>query len=995
MVESKRGAELPAGRSSSRTAGETAPYRGLRYYRPDQEHLFASRVTDVDKCIEIFQRASVLILHGTTGCGKSSFLRAGLKPRIEKIKGGAVFAEDEGELQVVRSGEDPLGTLARHVYDKVKACCDARQSNPQCEMYGGRIESDIERALLGCSDAEAFVQKVKREPEALVDAIETFSGSVVDPPAIVVDQAEEMFTLNLRPRQKPGEHTKPRELSAAEVERVTLGFFEFLARFASRRLDIKVVVSLRTEYKGQFDDLIQKRLDASDERPSIYGYHLPELDRAGLIEAIKKPAGVAPHEFSFENGVPEEIADLLLAEPMAGGRLPVLQVACLLLWKRVHQLRVDTARRLRKKASQVPWQPISKREVYELGSFRDQIDEYVKETIHEMGENFQETYLRAWGRPGEPASDSLLDPSERADRWMLCLHETLVDPQPDGRAVTKRVSHEDMIEAAKSYLSGRVIVDGDPNIPSDEVCAKSLYASELDWLSRDESGLLRKDASASPTSWLLGHDAIGLALERWRRTYAPKRMGMLKMEMNMPREYVARDGQPFELFEKDEKPPNYRILIPADPMWDRHLLDFAKSLGLAARLGLDLQNPPAELQAIEDGQETGRTWADLISNLDRKREAGEIVICLAERDSISASTREEWFDIAISDVFVGNALIGPRIKLPDGTDLEALSQHAAVSDPEQKRARSAKALEGIIRYLHESHSQIICADETSENMMQLAAEKWGGKRFPKNQVDSSAAWNIRYSVRDYMFDRAWSDNEELEDGDGKPRTFFVGTDYGRAAAKQTGMVTYFGIDDLELLDVGLLKDRRLTSHTVWNLACPDEAFGSAEGKKAFVLRLASLAYFVSEYVRSAPDEFVRFVHDKHRDLHERGGFRLGRDSVREVMEECYNFHRFEDHGRLFYRKSSRWWYWLNNDANSKKDEFRSRDIYFELCALRQESTQLFDELEWKLADLEGKGATEAVYAKRLIDVAWNNYLVFNFFDSSRLLRKARGVVESL
>jgi Novel STAND NTPase 1 len=69
------------------------PYKGLSYYTPVDTGLFGARDRDVQLCAQLVaeEDLKVLLLHGTTGCGKSSFLRAGLIPYLESTVGGFQF----------------------------------------------------------------------------------------------------------------------------------------------------------------------------------------------------------------------------------------------------------------------------------------------------------------------------------------------------------------------------------------------------------------------------------------------------------------------------------------------------------------------------------------------------------------------------------------------------------------------------------------------------------------------------------------------------------------------------------------------------------------------------------------------------------------------------------------------------------------------------------------------------------------------------------------
>src|SRR2546430_1797332 len=97
------------------------PYKGLMYYTAEDIALFAGRNEDFIRCATLIAewKTRLLLLHGPTACGKSSFLRAGLIPRLEQARIGIQFARggDEGaQVLFVRSTADPLASLADCVY---------------------------------------------------------------------------------------------------------------------------------------------------------------------------------------------------------------------------------------------------------------------------------------------------------------------------------------------------------------------------------------------------------------------------------------------------------------------------------------------------------------------------------------------------------------------------------------------------------------------------------------------------------------------------------------------------------------------------------------------------------------------------------------------------------------------------------------------------------------------------------------------------------------
>src|SRR2546423_3912026 len=91
------------------------PYKGLNFYAVGDAPLFAGREQDVLRCARILDQGAVrtLLLHGSTGCGKSSFLRAGLIPFLEQDVGGFRFLcrAEAALLLFVCATEESLGQL--------------------------------------------------------------------------------------------------------------------------------------------------------------------------------------------------------------------------------------------------------------------------------------------------------------------------------------------------------------------------------------------------------------------------------------------------------------------------------------------------------------------------------------------------------------------------------------------------------------------------------------------------------------------------------------------------------------------------------------------------------------------------------------------------------------------------------------------------------------------------------------------------------------------
>ena len=90
------------------SAGTPRPYKFLDYFTEQDVALFFGRETEIDAiCSQILSHRSFL-LYGRSGVGKSSILRAGLIPQLQK-EGHSVC--------VVRSFTDPLPQMARALRD--------------------------------------------------------------------------------------------------------------------------------------------------------------------------------------------------------------------------------------------------------------------------------------------------------------------------------------------------------------------------------------------------------------------------------------------------------------------------------------------------------------------------------------------------------------------------------------------------------------------------------------------------------------------------------------------------------------------------------------------------------------------------------------------------------------------------------------------------------------------------------------------------------------
>ena len=89
----------------------SCPYPGLRPFRREEAIVFFGRDEQVDQLLAKLDLSRFLAVVGTSGCGKSSLVRAGLIPAPKTglmVSGGARWA-----VAAMRPGDQPIRNLAR------------------------------------------------------------------------------------------------------------------------------------------------------------------------------------------------------------------------------------------------------------------------------------------------------------------------------------------------------------------------------------------------------------------------------------------------------------------------------------------------------------------------------------------------------------------------------------------------------------------------------------------------------------------------------------------------------------------------------------------------------------------------------------------------------------------------------------------------------------------------------------------------------------------
>jgi hypothetical protein len=311
------------------------PYKGLNYFSTADAPLFSQREDDIDEVAALISNfdTRVLLLHGIAGAGKSSFLRAGLIPRMQKMP--PEFGRNFFFLQGARQGPpfgDPL--LIRATDDPVARIREAllRSVERQCDHLPDSARVAIQRAL-----TEPLLHDRLKTVPSILAALKALTAPQRDTYVLLIDQAEEVLTLS--PTQ-----------DAANTRQA---FFELLEQICFRHLDLRVIVALRTEYYGRFCSFFMirptnKLTPTTEARAGLMDYLLrglhgrdiaaairhPTLNEGGLRkDGLPQPRSV--YKFVYEGNLPEIIAADLVRHSGEASTLPAMQIVCKQLYEHV------------------------------------------------------------------------------------------------------------------------------------------------------------------------------------------------------------------------------------------------------------------------------------------------------------------------------------------------------------------------------------------------------------------------------------------------------------------------------------------------------------------------------------------------------------------------------------------------------------------------------------------------------------------------------------
>jgi hypothetical protein len=441
------------------------PYKGLNFYNASDAPLFSERDEEIHLCGRLVTNPAtkMLLLHGLSGTGKSSFIRAGLFARVIRENPKFYVPTTNGEPCVIRSTADPISRINEVLAAKLGDV--AHFPNLPSEL---RVQ--LQNQLSGCSAAG-----VTERALALRQVLESITTKLFGTLLLIIDQAEEIFTLD--------------PLGNTEVKNA---YFSFLEGLCFDRFDIKVIISLRTEYYGQFVDnfRIAPSLTISTVVAGIDQFMLQVVNDVNrLVQAIERPTlqhpvggvSVRPglrYWFDYAPGLAGQIGAAVIKHSGEASAWPVMQIVCSDLYESLPEIKDPPEIRR-----------IERQHYDSSGAVDGAIDRFIESAIKNALTKIRIT------APGQKLIDG----------WKHIV-SSLVARQQGSTLTSLLLSEKELKEkASDAGIYGPI-------------------GRCLDLLAQEKPRLLRsvtsRDLSTNltVTRYSLGHDALGPSLFQWQET---------------------------------------------------------------------------------------------------------------------------------------------------------------------------------------------------------------------------------------------------------------------------------------------------------------------------------------------------------------------------------------------------------------------------------------------------------------------------------------------
>jgi WD40 repeat protein/energy-coupling factor transporter ATP-binding protein EcfA2 len=290
------------------------PYPGLRPFKTEEVAIFYGRNAQKDAILERLNQSRMVFILGSSGCGKSSLIKAGVIPAL---KAGLLTKQGyDWRVIAMRPGRRPLVNLA----DAFSHARQLESERVKPESAEGQAEANPvgDQAASGVAE---FLSSFENEDEGLwpatsmlPDALREGSRKNTARYLLLVDQFEEIFGGQIK--------------NSAEVDH----FVKLLtAQYARPHPALYVIFTMRSDYLGNCSSF-----PGLSEAVNNCSYLTPILAESEIREAIERPAR------DYGASVEDQLVEQILAEMHAGtnynsDNLPLMQHALLWLWQKAKE----------------------------------------------------------------------------------------------------------------------------------------------------------------------------------------------------------------------------------------------------------------------------------------------------------------------------------------------------------------------------------------------------------------------------------------------------------------------------------------------------------------------------------------------------------------------------------------------------------------------------------------------------------------------------------
>jgi serine/threonine protein kinase/WD40 repeat protein len=280
-----------------RTDEEESPFRGLLPFDERHAEYFFGREAEIARFVERLRGQPVLPVVGPSGSGKSSFVKAGVIPRLRE-RGHWIVVE-------TRPGNDPFGNLCtRFPRSAVPGLSPIPSEAPTVPDRPDRAEGPWSEDAPAVSPPSP--SDLRRSPRALAMTLRRVARNEDARVLLFVDQLEELYT-----------HVADEETRRAYMQAICSAADDW-------QEPVRVVFTLRDDYLGRpaGGPMVQEALGQVTV--------LRGPAREALAEIVTRPLELVGYRCD-DDGLPGEMAEEVHGEPAA---LPMLQSAARTLWER-------------------------------------------------------------------------------------------------------------------------------------------------------------------------------------------------------------------------------------------------------------------------------------------------------------------------------------------------------------------------------------------------------------------------------------------------------------------------------------------------------------------------------------------------------------------------------------------------------------------------------------------------------------------------------------